>query len=262
MALHELDGSPTETYQPKFSGVRRFICPWSERYTHRNALLNDGGAQYPYDVGLFAFATRCAIEGMGRQSFDSGSGLVSYENAILTVTYDTPEAPTGGGAGGVIITEDIDPHVEFVTLDHRRFIWEADGKQLQPDESPGTRFMGVRYTQTRKSVPQVKQEYITYVGRINTEALSVVLTSPPLVYPAESVLYAGAKIAVNVLASGQRVHDISLNFLWSESPTWNKFLRMRPPVNRTYDYIKYFDGASYVRILPYGSPISFNPLIT
>lgn len=231
--LEELDGSPVETRDEagfSLAATRMFLCPWSERYTHRGTLLGPPGALYPYSDVFVARALQCRIEGYGRMAFDSGTGRATYEKAKLTVEYRTAKMGTPQETDIGLVSESLEATLEFLTLDHSPFRWgpTGDDDALLPDESPGIQIHGWNYELTRHGLPLIPPEADTLRGSINKFPWRTYITgTPPMVWPSETVLYSAASIGIEHSADGEQTLSLTMRFMQRSIASWNKFFRAK-----------------------------------
>ena len=171
----------------KIGAVRVLRCAWSDRlaltFALRGGASSTGGvvtlyppAKYP-DVQS-ALCNGVEIEGEGKAGQAGTSSLISYDFAILTVNYETPDfvATDPNGNGQLFLSEMMDYNAEFITIPTASFIWTSDNKPLAPDAVPG-KIMGMaEYALTAHHHPNPPWAAIqSNVGKVNNGTFAPLL---------------------------------------------------------------------------------------
>ena len=173
----ELPGSPTEKYTDTgFQAVQRFKCPWSQRHKMSQQLKRGRGMTYHYNVVArvsdVAIAPFFDEEGKASPSVR----LANYSDAVLTVTYRTPDNHNvidSDDDEKTLVSESIEPWTEFITLPGRRLYWDAaHTKPLGDDVNPGMLVRGVNWVYTIYQVNTLLPAYFSLIGKVNSTLLN------------------------------------------------------------------------------------------
>lgn len=235
-----MQGSPKEgrTADGRLSYVRLLKCAWSDRATFRDQLVASPfqlGHLYPH---LPLSGARCVevdtepFGGMQGNADSGGDSLSIYDDALLTVRYETPRiqdpqpAPVSSGNPDPtdIISEDIVPSVEFLTIATRRAWWDAARTEPVSEDgaAPGVRIRGFVWKFTRYNMAEYPDEWDEANGSVN----DAVLKSPLLKrsFNAETLLFSVDGVKIKYWPDGTITFDVTAALQYRKVG-WNKFPR-------------------------------------
>lgn len=203
-------------------------CAWVDRNVIAQDLL-DNRRPWPH----VSFARQPTVVSVGITAFEAGlstpllSDSIDYSNARLQVNYSTSVED--------LISESIEPVVEYLPLDHARFRWaSADGDALKPEESPSRPFWSLNLVRTIYSIaPPLPTAWLTLVGKVNEAEYTSALTG--LVFPIGTVMYKAPSITRTIKTDGTNGYNATFK-LGVQPQTWNKYWR-----SRDEDYVEIFD---------------------
>lgn len=160
-----------------------------------------------------------------------------YGDALATINYNSEVND--------IVSEDIEPAVDVVRLDHRQFRWsDADGDPLQESEAPGftrrTLALVRRYEEFPKPLPI---ELLDLVGKCNDSPH--VSTLLGVTFPTATLLYMPPRLSHTITTAGADGVSMELKFMYRPE-TWNKYYRSSTD---TYEEI-YHPGGGVVKTIP------------
>lgn len=206
---------------PVFSTVLR--CAWNDRYELMADLLLTPRS-YPAPAFALVFATSAsAVPVMHSRYTEDGQECV-FEEALVTVNYGGP----GNGddeEGGVIISESLEPTVEFLTLDYKNFCWGSKtGDPLLEAEAQGIQIRGHVLTRQLYNLPLVPVSYLDLDGTVNDVEYSSVLLG--LTYPEETLLFTPGTISRQITMDGTEGFTANLKFTYKKNG-WNKYWRAK-----------------------------------
>jgi len=231
---YEMQGSPEEEKSKEgFKATRRFICNWSDRIAVRDALLNT-----TYPTFISARAKRLSIVPYAARLEGSGSDA-SYEKAVVTAEYEFDKKEQ---IGTDLLTELLQPTLEFITLDPKNFRWgSVDGDALTKEQAPGLLMPGCEYIVTLFEQDRVTDEMLRYMGAVNTTAVSPRTQGlTGLVFPAQTLLYMPPVIRRTINTDEELQFEIELHFIYKpnwqgeDALGWNAYWR---PEAQEYQFI-------------------------
>lgn len=234
----EQSGSPTGEQWSKdgsFRATRMLRCDWAQRHVLARQLMG-------FTAGLFATpdtypgVTSAYVEDASIAPFgdlvQSASGLNTYEKAILTVNYATPQAASGGGGGGsatvdddgVIVEESLEPSVELLTIADTSIYWDAAKTMPVKDvEAPSLIVRMMDWTLAIRNVTSVPANMDDYIGYVNSEQI-VSKSMTNRVFEAETLMFMGASQSRSWSADGPTGWNITFKFQYRRTG-WNQFFR-------------------------------------
>lgn len=218
----EEHGTPRETWtKDGFTCGAELRCAWSERHTIAADLLANR-RPWPGHAG-WTYPARCsnvAIRPFPTDYTVVGQEIV-YQHALLNVSYSTAETTD-------LLSESLEPVVQFLTLDHRRFRWgAADGDPLLEEEAPGKLYKMVNLVRTFYNVePPLHTDLINLAGTSNDSLLSSVLLGG-LTFAQGTLLYEPPSLQRTIKTDGSGFQfNITQKFAYKPQ-TWNKFWRAK-----------------------------------
>lgn len=196
-------------------------------------------------------ARKASIKSAGDCGHAVGQGIV-YEEALVDVDYST-ESDTGDGgeeSGQDIVAESLEPTVEFLTLDHKRFRWSS-GDPLLEGEAPGMQVRSLAIKRTHyRVVPPLNAGLVSLVGYCNSAQYTSSLLG--LTFAAQTLLFQPPSLSRKITTDGERAFDISMSFVYKPDG-WNKFWRTK---TQQYESI-YDEDGNIVYNYPPGNFASF-----
>lgn len=181
IAFTELDGSPTyNVKQDSVQVTRQLKVAWADRAQFVREIL----ASYDIDqTNARCFHT--LVRPMPGAQKGSGS-VAAYDYAVVECNFSTAAMP--------IVSEEMSPSAEFITLDYRKFKWgDDDGDPLVAEEAPGKLCVTLDYIQTWKNLQYVPEHAFYLMGHVNSTAINmrthVNIILIDKLFSAESLLY-------------------------------------------------------------------------
>ncbi len=211
-------GSPREELGSNgFTAVRDLICAWSLRHTLAANLLRGQGALYEPQPLIPVRAIRVGIQPVPAEQRGVGS-VALYEKSRLTVEYGRPEKNTS-----LLISESLEPAVEYLTLDFEDFRWAADAtKTLQENEAPGKAHYSAYYVITRYEVAVIPLAVLNLMDTVNQ--YPVVAPTLGLTFGAETLLYSPPVMSRNITVDEIEAWNLTFRFAYKKTG-WNVFFR-------------------------------------
>lgn len=211
-------------------------CDWEDRFALMQDILTVS-KDYPqsgFNVNPQAYACACRpAEGKAT----SVGQINYYEYALVTVSYSTKIKD--------LVSESIEPTVEFLTLDHKRFRWgAADGDVLLEGEAPGMQMRGMNIVRTLYAIQQVPAAVLTSMGKSNDAAYTSQLLG--LTFDTETLLYHPPNLSRVITSAGTEGFTLTMKFQYKPE-TWNKYWRAK---TQTYEKIYLAGGAEYKNFPP------------
>lgn len=198
--------------------------PWTNRWLLVNDLLGNSRV-WPYAPGLRA--TTCAIKPFDSKPTSFEGQTAVYEDALVTVSYSSKVEEN-------LIAESIEPNVEFITLDHKRFRWgsDASGDPLSEAEAPGRQKHSLALTRTHyKLEPPLPASLLTLPGKCNDTAYASALLG--LSFAKETLLFMPSSLSRTITTAGDRAFDLTLKYAY-QPEGWNKYWRAK---SKSYEEI-------------------------
>lgn len=143
---------------------------------------------------------------------------INLGQALVTIHYTTQITD--------VLSESIEPTVEFQKIDHRWFRWDAaNGDELREEEAPGVLFRGMNLSRHLYDVyPPLSTDLFDLVGSTNsTPYVSALLERT---FDTDTLLYGAPVISRKVDSSNQTKYDIEKKFTYNPNG-WNTFFRTK-----------------------------------
>ncbi len=214
----EQDSSPQENWgEDGLTATVQLICNWTERTT---VAAQTVGIRQLYPriplSGARAKSSSCVPFGQIEQA---ASGAAGYGKAIVTINYESKDAPEGDD----LISESLEPTAEFQTLDYQDFRWgSAEGTALKEAEAPGRLVRGLEYVHTRHRMLSVSPYVLSLVGYVNSDAMYAPTLG--LSFAAETLLYNPPTLTKKFTSTEAEATQGVFRFTFK--PTgWNTFWR-------------------------------------
>lgn len=215
VTCYEEHGTASEDYSIKDapSASVKLRCAWADRYALVQDLLSYQ-RPWPYWPGLdyVPLANVCKIEPFPSAAVQNGQGM-DYEDALITVTYSTLAMD--------LVSEELEPTVEFMQLDHRQFCWGApDGPPLTAQEAPGVQQRGMNLVRTRYLVVEIPPAVLLTYGCCNASFY----TSPilGLTFNPQTLLYMPPHTARTIRSDGTDGWTVTMKFV-VKPQGWNVY---------------------------------------
>lgn len=191
-------------------------------YSNRHLLAADVvGGRRVWPFNSLARAKSCSIVPFPSQAATDGQGLI-FEDALVTVNYSQFDGdPTD------LVSESLEPSIQFITLDHKLFRWkEKTGDVLQEEEAPGRQMYSLSLKRTLfKREPPLPTGLLDLPGSVNDTPYTSALLG--LTFPAETLLFAPGSLSRTIKSDfSGTAFDINLNFVYQKQG-WNKFWRQK-----------------------------------
>lgn len=192
-------------------------CAWIDRYALVDDLLSNSRI-YPGMAG-FTVAPRaqtCAITGDDATTLSVAQSL-EYGDALVTVNYGTKIVDK--------IAESLEPTVEFLKQDHKRFRWgSATGDPLTEGEAPGRQMRGLSLVRTLYDLAAMPAAVLTAYGGVNSAAYTSALLG--FTFAIETLLYQPPQLNHIIRTAGTAGWNLTLKFHYNPNG-WNKYWRAK-----------------------------------
>jgi len=253
----ECQGSPHESRS--FNGLRatrKLLCNWSDRLTLRDEIMAWPPPAYPHSPLAVMYPRGVGCEPYGKPGIvtvgeaPNDYQIMGYEYALVTVEYETPHGETpqpDPGETTDIISEIIEPTVEFAQLPNSKFFWQGTSPPvyLTADEAPGLQVEGLEYTFTRHHLSSAPSGVLDLGGKVNTAQLACKLLG--WTFAAETLLLRMPRLEIVTNSAGAKRYTVSYRMSYNPH-TWNKFPRYKAgDTSPTWAYlaVKDGDGSAY-----------------
>jgi len=220
----EVHGTLSENWTgDSFTASVTLKCAWDDRFDLISDLL---GNSYPYLAG---WGQPPICNGAGSvpmpTDYEQANQGIDYTHALVTASYTTKEPEE-------LYTESIEPIVEFITLDYKRFRWGSpNGDPLLEAEAPGRQMRSCNLVRTIKKAASVPASALTLPGHVNDTAYTSTLLG--LTFAVETLLFTPAALTRTIDTAGDTAWDMTLKMGYMPQ-TWNKFFRAK---SGTYEEI-------------------------
>ena len=233
VACTEKNGSRVENYGMPLSGSSSvtLYCAWANAINLVSDIL-DNRRTDPLHPGLFA--SKASVKAAGGETSGytvdevSSPQLIIPDVAEVTVTYGTldaeeREANPAGDPNAEWYTENIEPTLEFMTLNHNDFQWGSaiPGIPLKPEEAPGRLIPGLKLIRHFRNVATLPTGIASLMGKVNN-TLYTSMYLDGITFGVETLLYQPPVISRVVKRNGSGAWDYKTEFLYKEHG-WNKY---------------------------------------
>ena len=166
------------------------------------------------------FAKSASMEPDATKYTSDGQYIV-YEEYLVTINYKRNKEENEE-----LISESLEPTVEFGQLAHTNFKWiDASGDPLTQDEAPGFQKRSLTLVRTIFKVPApLPVELLTLIGSVNHDAYTSALLGLP--FPEETLLYQPPHLERTVKTSGVGAFNIVMRMNFKPEG-WNKYYRAK-----------------------------------
>ena len=242
----EMEGTANEN--PSLEGFDctvKLSCPWANRYALVSDLLLNS-RQWPHVTGAGSpRAKTCSIKPFGfvESSNPKDGQCLVYQDAHVTVNYSQRHFSQGNGEK--IFAEELEPTIEFQTLDHREFRWgHAGGDVVLEAEAPGKLTRGFNYVKTFFFVQNPPAALIALPGHVNQQPLASDLL--PWTFPEETLLYTPPHMSRSVTTTAGDAWTVRLAFSYKVDG-WNKYYRAK---SQLYEKMVHYESNSIFNSYP------------
>lgn len=232
---YDVDGGPTASVTLR--------CAWADRWDLVADIVG-GSLPWPHFTGTYPPLARSAGVKPVPTHYTAVDQSIVYPEALVTVNYSTKNVD--------LVSESLDPTVEFLTLDFKRFRWaSASGDPLIEAEAPGRLMRGLTLTRKYSRIAgPLPATILTECGKVNTAAYASSLLG--LTFAAETLLYTPPHLDRTIKSDGDEGWNITFKFMYLPQ-TWNKFWRAK---TQAYESI-YIAGGALYRNYPLGDFSAF-----
>lgn len=192
-------------------------CDWVDRHSLAADLLTNSRSWPHSPYALAPQASTVVIRADETAFVTVGQGC-EYIHALLDVSYSSTKRD--------LISESLEPNVEFSILDHRRFRWGAgDGDPLLEGESTGMLKRSLNLVRTLYQVePPLPIVLLTGVGGVNHADYTSDLLG--LTFAQETLLFAPPQLSRTIRTDGSDGFNITMKFSYKPDG-WNKYWRAK-----------------------------------
>lgn len=222
------------------TGIVQLKVPWASRYAVMMEIVG-GKAAWPHP-GIYAFGSSAGCRPLEAAGETAGQSL-EYEYALIDFTYKSPGSGKDDPDDPVnLVSESLEPTVEFLTLDHKRFIWKSDLMPLLEKEAPGRQIKGMNLVRTFYNVePPIPISILNLAGSVNDATVNSTILG--LSFPAETLLFNQPSLSRTIKTDGSGLaFNITTKFTYKKEG-WNKFWRQKTQI---YDEIYDLDDQANV----------------
>ena len=215
---HTDDMSNTGQWTPSAT----LSVPYANRYDLINDILGNHRI-FPHADGLAhgPRAVTASIENIGELPPTAASPqLRNYDKSHVTFGYAPIQLSTDPDSPFTAFTEVITPSIDFIRLDHKRFIW-SNGKSLKKDETNALPLSRLKFTRT----------YFNFTGAIPSAFLTAQATcnsgsifSPilGLTFGDQTLAFAPEQVNHSISSDGSTTKSVSVSFHYRQEG-WNNF---------------------------------------
>ena len=133
------------------------------------------------------------------------------------VTYDTVSTS--------LVSEELEPTLDFRVEDYREFQWTAGddtGVPILEGQAPGRQLFGMKLKRTLYNIATLPPQLLTLVGKCNDSDYTSSFLG--LTFPEETLAYIPPTMRRTISSGGAKGWTIALQFKFKEEG-WNKYWR-------------------------------------
>lgn len=217
VTCYEEHGSVSESFKlGEWTAEVTLRVAWNLRYALVNDLLSN---KRPFPHGSYSVlpqAHAAVITPFPGAGATSGQGL-DYEDALVKVSYSSKAKD--------LISEELEPTVQFRKEDYKRFRWgAADGDPLVEAEAPGTLVRGLNIVRTYYQLTTIHTDFLTLIGSCNNAIYSSVLLG--LTFAAETLLYHPPVVSRTITTAGSDGYTLKAKYTY-KAGGWNHYWRQK-----------------------------------
>lgn len=249
----EVQGWPKELYSYKGSAFERKVrCAWSVRKALAIELSTYPDSLYPYDTssGAILYSVKPEPEKNSKSS-GNGTGIISYENAILTCQYSTWQGPQYDLTKG-LLTEYLTPGRGGRKFTEDKLYW-SDGTALDRGEAPQQIACGLTYTLQIYELAVVPDAVRILPGYINNNSWATIILG--VTFTPYTLLYLGAKVTRTLKTDSVTKFNVAHKFShryngsYGWNYAWRKSANAYQPIYRDAggaNQLWYYPDASFI----------------
>jgi len=191
-------------------------CAWNDRFSLVADLLSTPRVYPGTGFASPPQAVNASIRSGGECGATDGQQLV-YDHALVTVAYSHRIKD--------LISESLEPNVEFITQDYKRFAWAAaDGDALLEGEAPGRQYKSLNLVRTLYNLSSMPAAVLTAIGQVNDTAYVSGLLG--FTFDEETLLYQPPQLNRIIRTNGSEGWTLALKFSYKPQG-WNKYWRAK-----------------------------------
>ena len=237
----EIKDSPRETIRANNNTATRvFEVAWADRITFAKQMTGfttqdvSGTVtivyiyephKYPDSSIKNLYAKEANIAGLGVVTDDTAfttQTVAKFDNAQVTISYETPEYPQGTDVGTVYVSESLEPATEFLTM-RTDGLGYSDGVPLDEGEAPGYLIRMVDWVYTIHELNAVPAEVLTLPGSVNSS--KIFSKSLGLTFPVGTLLFGNPSLDRQHTADGATAWTVTFRLTYRPNG-WNFFPRV------------------------------------
>lgn len=158
----------------------------------------------------------------GRDPGQTVNQSMVYGDALVTINYGMTDRTQQE-----LFSESIEPSVEYITTDHRRFRWgSATGPPILESEAPGKPIHSLALVRTLYNLPSIPVALLVMPGTCNASPYTSALLG--LTFGAETLAFMNPSMQRAVSFEGTKGWTLTLKWGFREGG-WNQF--WRPTIN-------------------------------
>lgn len=218
---------------------------YAQRYNLVSDLLLNQRVWPHFDPAVAPRARSCSIINTGLSGPTAGS-MMTYDESLVSVNYSHEQKD--------LAVEELEPTIEFRTLDHRLFRWASNDDILLEPEAPGRLLQKMNFVKTFYFVTAIPAAVFTAVGHVNSG--SHTSTFFGATFLPETLLYQPPNISRSItIGGGADLFTVKIKFSYNPFG-WNKFWRAK---TQAYDEMKHYESGLVYKNFPL---TSFTTLFT
>jgi len=196
--------------------------PYAERYNLINDILGNHRI-FPHAEGLnhAPRAVTAEIENIGELPATAASPqLRNYDKSHVTIGYAPLQLASDPDSPFTAFTEVITPSIDFIRLDHKRFIWSS-GRSLKKDETNALPLARLKFTRTYFNFTgSVPSAFLTAQATCNQGAITSQLLG--LTFGSQTLAFAPEQVTHSISSDGSTTKSVSVSFHYRQEG-WNNF---------------------------------------
>lgn len=191
-------------------------CAWNDRHALAADILGNSRIYPGTGFASPPQAATASIVPGGECAVTVGQGLV-YDHALVTVGYSTKIKD--------LISESLEPNIEFITQDFERFRWgAADGDPLLKGEAPGKQYRSMNLVRTLYNLSAMPAAVLTAIGEVNEDEYTSAILG--FTFDPETLLYQPPQLSRVIRTNGSDGWTLTMKFSYKPQG-WNKYWRAK-----------------------------------
>lgn len=147
---------------------------------------------------------------------DGAGQKMLFTQSLLDVTYSHDIKN--------LITEELEPALEFQKLDHRLFKWKLSGDPVLEPEAPGRQLRYLNFIRTYYLVNSIPAAILSNMGGVNDAPVTA--TTLGITFATESLLYEPPNLSTTISTAGTDYFTLRVKF-GAHPENWNTFWRAK-----------------------------------